>query len=131
MATLAASIALPRATARPRAIAAWLFAVAALVFAMVVVGGITRLTESGLSITRWDVVSGTLPPIGEAQWAAAFDAYKASSQYQLMNRGMTLAEFHQLILRRRLVIQERRRPLRIADRRQRSRHHIPASDRQP
>ena len=81
------------AAARPRAIAAWLLAVAALVFVMVVVGGITRLTESGLSITRWDVVSGTLPPIGDAAWAAQFEAYKASSQYQLMNRGMTLAEF--------------------------------------
>jgi cytochrome c oxidase assembly protein subunit 15 len=71
----------------------WLLGVAALVFAMVVVGGITRLTESGLSITRWDVVSGTLPPIGEAEWAAQFEAYKASSQYQMMNRGMTMAEF--------------------------------------
>jgi cytochrome c oxidase assembly protein subunit 15 len=93
MATLAASAPLPRAIARPRAIAAWLLAVAALVFAMVVVGGITRLTESGLSITRWDVVSGTLPPIGDAEWAAQFQAYQASSQYRLMNRGMTLAEF--------------------------------------
>ena len=94
MASLAASIpTVSVATARPRAIAVWLIGVAALVFAMVVVGGITRLTESGLSITRWDVVSGTLPPIGEAQWAAAFADYKASSQYEMMNRGMTLAEF--------------------------------------
>ena len=93
MATLAATAALPRAIARPRAIAVWLFGVAALVFAMVVVGGITRLTESGLSITRWDVVSGTLPPMSDAAWAAQFEAYKASSQYQLMNRGMTMAEF--------------------------------------
>ena len=93
MATLAASAPLPRAVARPRAIGAWLLCVAALVFTMVVVGGITRLTESGLSITRWDVVSGTLPPIGEAEWAAQFEAYKASSQYQMMNRGMTMAEF--------------------------------------
>jgi cytochrome c oxidase assembly protein subunit 15 len=93
MATIAASAPLPRAAARPHAIAVWLLCVAALVFAMVVVGGITRLTESGLSITRWDVVSGTLPPIGDAAWQAQFEAYKASSQYQLMNRGMTLAEF--------------------------------------
>lgn len=93
MASLAAPILLPRAVARPHAIAAWLLTVAGLVFAMVVVGGITRLTESGLSITRWDVVSGTLPPIGDAQWAAAFLDYQASSQYQLLNRGMTLAEF--------------------------------------
>jgi heme a synthase len=95
MATLAspAPLLVSRAKARPRAIAAWLFAVAALVFAMVVVGGITRLTESGLSITRWDVVSGTLPPLDAAAWAAQFEAYKASSQYQLMNRGMSLVEF--------------------------------------
>lgn len=93
MATIAASASLPSAVARPRAIALWLLGVAALVFAMVVVGGITRLTESGLSITRWDVVSGTLPPIGEAAWQAQFEAYQASSQYELMNRGMTMAEF--------------------------------------
>jgi cytochrome c oxidase assembly protein subunit 15 len=94
MATLAASTpALPAVTARPRAIALWLFGVAALVFAMVVVGGITRLTESGLSITRWDVVAGTLPPLNNAEWQAQFSAYQASSQYQLVNRGMSLAEF--------------------------------------
>jgi cytochrome c oxidase assembly protein subunit 15 len=83
----------PRTVARPRAVAVWLFAVAALVFVMVVVGGITRLTESGLSIVRWDVVSGTLPPLTEAAWAAEFEAYKASSQYQLMNAGMSLSAF--------------------------------------
>lgn len=94
MASLAASSRpAPLAPTRPRAIAAWLFGVAALVFVMVVVGGITRLTESGLSITRWDVVSGTLPPMGEAEWAAQFEAYKQSSQYQMMNQGMSLAAF--------------------------------------
>ncbi len=95
MASLAAPefIAQPRAATRPRGVAVWLFFVAGLVFAMVVVGGITRLTESGLSITRWDVVSGTLPPLSAAAWQAQFEAYKASSQYQLMNRGMGLAEF--------------------------------------
>ncbi|MEI6485624.1 MAG: COX15/CtaA family protein [Sphingomonadales bacterium] len=91
MATIAAP--LPRADARPRAIAAWLIGIAALVFAMVVVGGITRLTESGLSITRWDVVSGTLPPLSDAEWQRQFGLYQQSSQYQLMNRGMSLAEF--------------------------------------
>lgn len=94
MASLAASHppALPAAV-RPRAIAAWLLGVAALVFAMVVVGGITRLTESGLSITRWDVVSGTLPPLNDAAWAAQFEAYKQSSQYKMMNQGMSLEAF--------------------------------------
>lgn len=94
MATLAISIAPPtRAATHPRAIAAWLFIVAVMVFAMVVVGGITRLTESGLSITHWDVVSGTLPPMTEAAWAAEFAAYQTSSQYEMMNSGMTLAAF--------------------------------------
>jgi cytochrome c oxidase assembly protein subunit 15 len=93
MATVAASLFPSITRAQPRAIAAWLLGVAALVFAMVVVGGITRLTESGLSITRWDVVSGTLPPMSQAEWQAQFDLYRQSSQYQLMNRGMDLAAF--------------------------------------
>lgn len=93
MATLAATLAPSRPLAQPRAIAMWLLGVAALVFAMVVVGGITRLTESGLSITRWDVVSGTLPPLSEAEWQAQFALYQQSSQYQLMNQGMSLAAF--------------------------------------
>jgi heme a synthase len=88
-----AGCAIPGAVSRPRAVAAWLFGVAALIFVMVIVGGITRLTESGLSITRWDVVSGTLPPLGEAAWVEQFAAYRQSSQYALMNRGMSLAEF--------------------------------------
>jgi cytochrome c oxidase assembly protein subunit 15 len=78
---------------RPRAVALWLLAVAALVFLMVVVGGITRLTESGLSIVRWEPLSGTLPPIGEEAWAAEFAAYRQSPQYQLVNTGMSLDEF--------------------------------------
>jgi cytochrome c oxidase assembly protein subunit 15 len=78
---------------RPRAVALWLFAVAALVFLMVAVGGITRLTESGLSIVRWEPLSGAIPPIGESAWAAEFAAYKQSPQYQLVNSGMNLADF--------------------------------------
>lgn len=81
------------ARVRPRALSHWLLVVAALVFLMIVVGGITRLTESGLSITRWEPVSGTLPPLNAEQWQEEFDAYKASPQYQKINRGMTLAEF--------------------------------------
>ena len=84
------------ATPRPAAISWWLLAVAGLVFAMIVVGGITRLTESGLSIVRWDVVTGTLPPIGEAQWKAEFDAYRATPQYQQVNRGMDLEDFQSI-----------------------------------
>ena len=82
-----------RPVAQPRAIANWLFAVASLVFLMVVVGGITRLTESGLSITEWKPVSGAIPPLTDAAWQAAFDAYKKIPQYAAMNADMTLAQF--------------------------------------
>lgn len=80
-------------TARPRAIAAWLWIVAVLVVAMVVVGGVTRLTESGLSITEWKPISGTLPPLSDAAWAAEFAHYRQIPQYDAFNRGMTLAGF--------------------------------------
>jgi cytochrome c oxidase assembly protein subunit 15 len=78
---------------RPRALARWLFAIAGLILLMVVIGGITRLTESGLSITQWKPVTGAIPPLSQADWQAEFDAYKHSSQYVLMNQGMTLAAF--------------------------------------
>jgi heme a synthase len=80
-------------TLRPNAIANWLLAVACLVFAMVVVGGITRLTESGLSITEWKPVSGVLPPLSEADWLTAFAKYQATPEYQEINKGMSLAAF--------------------------------------
>jgi cytochrome c oxidase assembly protein subunit 15 len=79
--------------ASPASIARWLFVVAALILVMVGIGGVTRLTESGLSITEWKPVTGAIPPLSEAQWRAEFDAYKNSSQYMLMNKGMTLAAF--------------------------------------
>jgi cytochrome c oxidase assembly protein subunit 15 len=82
-----------RPMARPGAIARWLFVVATLILLMVLVGGITRLTESGLSITEWKPVTGAIPPIGEVAWQAEFDRYRHSSQYVLMNQGMTLAAF--------------------------------------
>ena len=78
---------------RPKAIEWWLLFVACLVFAMVVVGGITRLTESGLSIVHWDPLSGAIPPMGDAAWQQAFEQYKASPQYLQVNSGMTLADF--------------------------------------
>ena len=64
-----------------------------LVFAMVLVGGATRLTESGLSITEWNLVTGTVPPLDAAAWNAEFDRYKTSPQYDLLNRGMSLDSF--------------------------------------
>jgi heme a synthase len=89
------NLSLPASRPRPRplALSHWLLAVALLVFAMVVVGGITRLTESGLSITRWEPVAGAIPPLNEADWRAAFQAYQQTPQYQLINRGMTLGEY--------------------------------------
>jgi cytochrome c oxidase assembly protein subunit 15 len=71
----------------------WLIVVAALIAAMVLVGGATRLTESGLSIVEWKPVTGTLPPLSEAQWAQAFEGYKAIPQYRELNAGMSLSEF--------------------------------------
>ena len=78
---------------RPNAIANWLLFVATLVFAMVVVGGITRLTESGLSITEWKPVSGAIPPLTEAAWQEAFRKYQQIPEYQLINKGMSLSDF--------------------------------------
>jgi cytochrome c oxidase assembly protein subunit 15 len=76
-----------------RPVAIWLFVVAALVFAMVVLGGSTRLTGSGLSITEWKPLSGTIPPLNLAQWQAEFDHYQQIPQYKFLNRGMTLDGF--------------------------------------
>ena len=80
---------------RPRALSYLLFLVAIMVFAMVVVGGITRLTESGLSITEWKPVSGAIPPLTQVDWERAFDLYKKIPEYREINgpAGMTLAEF--------------------------------------
>ena len=76
-----------------RAVRIWLIAVAALIAAMVLVGGATRLTESGLSIVEWKPVSGSLPPLGATEWTRAFEAYQTIPQYRKMNSGMTLDEF--------------------------------------
>ncbi len=72
---------------------AWLIAGLVLIFVQVVVGGITRLTGSGLSITKWEIVTGTLPPMNAAQWEEAFDLYKATPQYQKINEGMSMSDF--------------------------------------
>ena len=102
MATTAASPSPIKAThaagaarARPLALARWLEITAAFVVLIVLVGGITRLTESGLSITEWEVATGVLPPLGDAAWEAEFAKYRASSEYlnEASFRGMTLADF--------------------------------------
>lgn len=84
------------ARAVPRAVALWLLGVAALIFAMAVIGAITRLTESGLSIMEWAPVSGFLPPLTAAEWERLLDLYRLTAEYQQINRGMTLAEFQEI-----------------------------------
>ncbi|GAB4525383.1 MAG: COX15/CtaA family protein [Parvularculaceae bacterium] len=76
-----------------RAIGVWLYAVAALVAAMVLVGGATRLTDSGLSITEWRPVTGAMPPLSQEAWDQEFEKYRQIPEYQYINRGMSLAEF--------------------------------------
>ena len=80
---------------QPIAIANWLFFVAFTVFIMIVIGGITRLTESGLSITEWNLFAGALPPLNEAKWLSEFEKYKLIPEYIEINgpAGMTLADF--------------------------------------
>jgi len=72
---------------------AWLLGVAALIFCMVIVGGATRLTDSGLSITEWKPLLGAIPPLTEAHWLEAFEKYQQIPEYQQVNKGMTLSEF--------------------------------------
>ena len=78
---------------RSRPVAIWLFAVAFLVLCMILVGGATRLTGSGLSITEWKPVSGVIPPLSQKAWMAEFANYQRIPQYQFVNRGMSLAAF--------------------------------------
>jgi len=91
--------ALPLPTATPRQIASrrpmafWLLSVCVLLVCMIVLGGLTRLTGSGLSITEWKPIHGALPPLSQTEWQQEFDAYKAIPQYERLNKGMTLDEF--------------------------------------
>jgi heme a synthase len=78
---------------RLRALRLWLGALAALIAVMILVGGATRLTESGLSITEWKPVMGAIPPFSETAWREAFEAYKQIPQYTELNRGMSLDQF--------------------------------------
>ncbi len=81
-----------------RAVGLWLFAIAALIALMVVIGGLTRLTGSGLSITEWQPVTGVIPPLDQADWQAEFAKYRGTPQYELLNRGMGLAAFKTIYL---------------------------------
>jgi cytochrome c oxidase assembly protein subunit 15 len=71
----------------------WLYAICILIFAMVIVGGATRLTDSGLSITEWKPILGIIPPLTDADWLSAFTLYKEIPEYKVINRGMSLEEF--------------------------------------
>jgi len=81
-----------------RAVAVWLLVCCGMIFVMVVIGGITRLTLSGLSITEWQPVTGILPPLSAAAWAAEFEKYQHIPQYRLLNAGMSLADFKTIYL---------------------------------
>src|SRR5205809_335642 len=80
-------------TGEPRRVGGWLLACCALVFALIVVGGVTRLTHSGLSITEWQPIVGTLPPLSDARWNEAFAKYQATPEYRQVNRGMSIDAF--------------------------------------
>lgn len=81
------------ATGAATAVQVWLYAIATLIVAMVVVGGATRLTDSGLSITEWQPLLGAIPPLSHADWVEAFEKYKQIPQAAIVNKGMTLSEF--------------------------------------
>lgn len=85
-----------RPTDRPRQVAIWLFVCAGLIFAMAVIGAITRLTESGLSMVEWKPLIQTVPPLSAAEWQRVYDLYRATPEYRLVHTGMTLAEFQQI-----------------------------------
>ncbi|KAH8590609.1 putative cytochrome c oxidase assembly protein [Bisporella sp. PMI_857] len=79
-----------------KSVAYWLLASAGSVFGIVVFGGLTRLTESGLSITEWKPVTGSLPPLSDADWQSEFDKYRASPEFKLLNPHMSIEEFKQI-----------------------------------
>lgn len=77
----------------PRAVKIWLATGLVMIFFQIFIGGVTRLTGSGLSITRWEIVTGSIPPLNETDWMSEFELYKQTPQYQKINQGMTLSEF--------------------------------------
>ena len=86
-------IASSKKAASDKGVGIWLLAIAVLIALIVIVGGLTRLTESGLSITEWRPVTGMLPPLSDAAWEAEFANYRGTTQYTLLNEGMGLAGF--------------------------------------
>lgn len=96
MTTLAYSTPAARGASDTRAVAYWLLFCAAMVFAMAVIGAITRLTESGLSMVEWEPLIGAIPPLNEAEWQRVFDLYRQTPEYRLKNFGMDLAGFKEI-----------------------------------
>lgn len=84
---------LSTSTQYPKAVKIWLITGLVMIFFQVVIGGVTRLTGSGLSITKWEIVTGTFPPMNAEQWEKEFDLYKATPQYQKINEGMSMGDF--------------------------------------
>lgn len=82
--------------ARPQALALWLFGVTGMIFLMALIGAITRLTESGLSMVEWRPLIGTVPPMTDAEWQRVFDLYRETPEYRLKNAGMGLAAFKEI-----------------------------------
>lgn len=87
------AVAAPGLRANHRAVGRWLFGCCLFLFVLIVVGGATRLTHSGLSIVEWQPLIGTLPPLSDAQWLETFEKYKLTPEYQKVNRGMSLEAF--------------------------------------
>jgi cytochrome c oxidase assembly protein subunit 15 len=79
-----------------RRIAYWLITVAIMIYAMVILGGVTRLTGSGLSMVQWEPIIGVVPPLSQAEWQASFDKYKQYPEYQQLNRDMDLSEYKRI-----------------------------------
>src|SRR3712207_4335286 len=99
MATMAEPIPRARALCAPVSsspVRVWLYALAALVFLMVLVGGATRLPDSGLSITEWKPVVGMVPPLSEAAWEEEFAKYRQIPEYRVVKKGMSLDEFKRI-----------------------------------
>ena len=74
-------------------VGSWLLLGCVMVFFQVIIGGVTRLTESGLSITEWKPIKGIIPPLNKTEWNTEFELYKEKVQYRVINEGMTLSEF--------------------------------------
>ena len=82
-----------------KAVALWLFAVSALIFTMIVLGGWVRLTHSGLSMVEWHAIAGAIPPLGPEAWQQQFAKYRQTPEYQMVNSGMSLEDFKTIYYR--------------------------------